>query len=145
MSTLNSRGGWGTGMGGEGGEAGTANGISARVLAMRERDKTTRRDSERSGVPNEGANTFAKHTMSEADDSFKLDEYAKPRRADLEAGEDKCGAVSSPTRVSDATVAGKGMMRHIEIARLQLPPRGTRAGASNKWSITFPSVGDEEK
>ncbi|KAG9101088.1 hypothetical protein FRC06_003362 [Ceratobasidium sp. 370] len=112
-------------MSGEGGASGTPNGVSVHVSVIRELDNATGRDGDGLGTPNERVNTFPKHAMSEADDSFELDEYAKPRSVDLEVGEDKCGALSSPTRASDAIV---------------LPPHGTRAAASDEWSIGSPSV-----
>ncbi|KAG8707029.1 hypothetical protein FRC08_000734, partial [Ceratobasidium sp. 394] len=128
MSTLNSRGGWDMGMSRVEGASGTANGVSVHVSFMRECDKTT--DSSRPDVFNNRASTFARHTMSEGDGSFELGEYAKHRGVDLEAGQDKRGALSSLTRVS---AVGQGTTRQVEIA--QLPPRGTQAGMSDEWSI----------
>ncbi|KAG9095818.1 hypothetical protein FS749_009714 [Ceratobasidium sp. UAMH 11750] len=135
MSTLNLRGGWDTGMSRVEGASGTANGVSVQVSSVRKCDKTTGRESGRSSVPNRRASVFARHTMGEGDDSFELGEYAKHRGVDLEAGQDKHGALSSLTQVSDA---GQGTTRHVEIA--QLPAHGTRAGASDEWSINSRSV-----
>ncbi|KAG8685119.1 hypothetical protein FRC08_013289 [Ceratobasidium sp. 394] len=134
MSTLNSRGGWDVGMSGAG-ESGLANGISVHVSFARESDKTTGRDSDTLGALNKRVSTFARHTRSEGDNGFELGEYAEHRRADLEAGQDKRGALSSLTQVSGVS---QGTTRHVEIA--QLPPRGTRAGMSDEWSINSRSV-----
>ncbi|KAG9100383.1 hypothetical protein FS749_015466 [Ceratobasidium sp. UAMH 11750] len=105
MSTLNSRGGWGSDLSASV-VIGTPNGISVNITTISELDKGTDQDNSRREEPDERLARVPRRTH----DSFELDEYTKPRSVDLEEGESQgypaCSTTATlvPTRNTGLSV-----------------------------------------
>ncbi|KAG8687457.1 hypothetical protein FRC08_011956 [Ceratobasidium sp. 394] len=130
MSTLNSRGGWGSDLSASV-VIGTPNGISVNITTISELDKGTDQDNSRREEPDERLARVPRRTH----DSFELDEYTKPRSVDLEEGESQGYPACSTTGTFAAMASSQAASRQIEITQLHLSPRGTRACRSDEWSI----------
>ncbi|KAG9121956.1 hypothetical protein FRC07_001862 [Ceratobasidium sp. 392] len=135
LSTLNSRGGWGSDMS-ESVVIGTANGISVNVTTISEHDKVIVKDNRGPEEPTGRLDRFPR----QANDSFELDEYAKSCSADVEQGGYRRKTTRSSVQMLSGISDSQNVARKVEIAQIHLSPHGKQASTSDEWSINSRSV-----